>query len=88
MKDATYESIVCISTLEHVGADTSRYGRESAAGGDAVVAARELRRVLQPRGRVWLSVPFGRAADLGWLRVVDGAYLAHILDALKPTQVD
>jgi SAM-dependent methyltransferase len=50
----SFDVAFCVSTLEHVGAD-SRVRYRSAA----LKALRELRRVLRPRGRLLLTVPCG-----------------------------
>jgi SAM-dependent methyltransferase len=65
--DGSFDVVLCISTLEHVGADNERYGLDAAAGGmdDAL---RELRRV---GGRVLLTVPCGEPGDHGWFRQDD-----------------
>jgi Domain of unknown function (DUF4214)/Methyltransferase domain len=57
-----FDVVLCISTLEHVGADDDRYARGLASGGidDAL---KELRRV---GGRVLLTVPCGEPGDYGW----------------------
>jgi Methyltransferase domain/Domain of unknown function (DUF4214) len=58
----SFDVVFCISTLEHVGADDSRYGPAPASGGidDAL---KELRRV---GGRVLMTVPCGEPGDYGW----------------------
>jgi SAM-dependent methyltransferase len=84
-RDGWFDMVVSLSTLEHVGCDNTVYGAaESAATDpDAEVgrAARELRRVTRPGGRILLSVPFGRAEDHGWFRQFDGAGLERLIEA-------
>jgi len=58
----SFDFVLCISTIEHVGADNSRYGIDVAEGGMSH-ALEELRRV---GGRVLLTVPCGEPADYGW----------------------
>jgi SAM-dependent methyltransferase len=63
----TFDLALCVSTLEHVGADNSGYGLE--AEDDAasrLTALRELRRVLAPSGRLLITVPCGEPGDYGW----------------------
>ncbi|HET7467789.1 MAG TPA: class I SAM-dependent methyltransferase [Candidatus Dormibacteraeota bacterium] len=71
-RDASFELVVCISTLEHIGLDVSGYGglAQSEASGD-VLALRELARILTPGGRLLITVPFGRRQQLHWLRQYD-----------------
>lgn len=64
-EDATFDVAFCISTLEHVGADNTRYG--AGAGGEGMeTALAELSRVLGEHGRLLLTVPCGPEEDLGW----------------------
>ena len=64
-EDASFDVAFCISTLEHVGADNTRYG--AGVGGRGMEAAlAELGRVLGERGRLLLTVPCGPREDFGW----------------------
>jgi SAM-dependent methyltransferase len=67
--------VACVSTIEHVGHDNSRYGATATtASTDATVdALAELRRVLSRRGRLLVTVPVGRPEDHGWFRQFDVA---------------
>jgi SAM-dependent methyltransferase len=66
-EDGRFDAILCVSTLEHVGRDTTTYAVEAPRDehGDAA-ALRELRRVLAPDGRLLVSVPTGVHDDQGW----------------------
>ncbi|MGI8801396.1 MAG: class I SAM-dependent methyltransferase [Solirubrobacteraceae bacterium] len=81
-RDDSFDTVVSISTLEHVGMDNSRYGGPT-ADGDPVTAARralsELRRVVAPGGLLLLTVPYGRAEDHGWFRQFDATALDELL---------
>jgi len=59
-----FDVAVCLSTLEHVGMDTTRYGIASGGGGD-VEALRELGRVAK---KVLVTVPAGGDASMAWQR--------------------
>jgi SAM-dependent methyltransferase len=66
-EDGTFDLVLCISTLEHVGLDNAVYGvvgERDGAGQER--ALRELRRVLVAEGRLLLTVPCGAREDLGW----------------------
>jgi SAM-dependent methyltransferase len=58
----SFDVVLCISTVEHVGADNSRYGAAAETGG-IDEAFKELRRV---GGRVLVTVPCGEPADYDW----------------------
>jgi SAM-dependent methyltransferase len=63
--DRSFDVVFCVSTLEHVGQDNTRYGlpvEDDAAGPAAAV--HELRRVTKRGGRILLTVPCGRRSDL------------------------
>ena len=65
----SFDVVFCISTLEHVGADNTRYG--SAADRDPagpLEALRELRRVVTRGGRILLSIPCGEAGEEWYVR--------------------
>ena len=69
-RDAYFNWIVCISTLEHVGLDNTRFytsdlRRKEVSPGDHLRVASELRRVLRPGGVLYLSVPFGLSRNHG-----------------------
>jgi SAM-dependent methyltransferase len=71
-EDGAFAQALLVSTLEHVGADNTVYGLETASDGDARVRAlRELRRVLAPDGSLLVTVPLGEQGDHGWFRQED-----------------
>jgi hypothetical protein len=57
VKSGTISSLSCLHVIEHVG--LGRYGDPINPAGSELAAA-ELQRVLQPGGRLFLSVPVGR----------------------------
>jgi SAM-dependent methyltransferase len=73
LQDASVETVACISTLEHVGmAQSFDYSAErpypNARTDDGLLALAEFRRVVQPGGRLLLTVPYGRREVHGWLQ--------------------
>jgi len=65
--DGSFDVVLCISTLEHVGRDNEVYAIDAArddAGDER--ALRELHRVLARDGRLLVSVPTGEHDDQGW----------------------
>lgn len=72
--DGSFDQVLLVSTLEHVGADNELYGLSAESDGAARAAAlRELRRVLAPGGSLLVTVPLGEPHDYGWFRQEDTA---------------
>ncbi len=63
----SFDVLFCVSTLEHVGADNTRYGIAAERDPEGPrVALRELRRVTARGGRILLTVPTGDRSDADW----------------------
>jgi SAM-dependent methyltransferase len=90
-RDAYYDTIMSISTLEHVGMNNARYGVASSADkdpGDALrVAVDELKRVLSPGGLLLVTLPYGFEEDHGWFRQFDRDAVTELVDAIAPCEV-
>ena len=71
--DGSFDQVLLVSTLEHVGADNSVYGVEPEQGGERarLDALRELGRVLVRGGSLLVTVPIGEPGDHGWFRQED-----------------
>jgi SAM-dependent methyltransferase len=74
-RDGVFDTVVCISTLEHIGMDNTSYAAGATSSGDPVrdrlKAASELRRVTRSEGRLLITVPYGQREDHGWLQQLD-----------------
>lgn len=77
-----YQTVLAISTLEHIGLECRAYGTESdEEEGDrsSLLACHSL---VKLGGQLLVSVPFGANRDYGWFRQYDVARLEKLLDGL------
>jgi SAM-dependent methyltransferase len=82
-RNGVFDTVCCLSTLEHIGMDNSGYGGGGAAADPDVEQARavaEMHRVLAPDGRLLVTVPYGRLENHGWLRQFDEQALRRLFD--------
>ena len=90
LQAGAFAAVTCISTLEHLGCDNTRYGGPARESHDEPARAREaaMRRVrdlLAPGGRLLFTVPFGRREDHGWFVQLDAALLDEAIAAFAPS---
>jgi SAM-dependent methyltransferase len=65
----SFDLVLCISTLEHVGGDNTRYDLAAEQAPEAPLEAlRELRRVTTRGGKILVTVPVGSTAEDWYLR--------------------
>lgn len=75
-KDNTFDIIISLSTLEHIG--LGRYGDQLDHGADTKVV-KEVSRILSSDGRFLLTVPFGIKGVTPWYRVYDFPSIEKLL---------
>jgi SAM-dependent methyltransferase len=89
-KDRTFDAVICISTIEHVGLDNTLLytaDQQRAENDDTgfLAAAREFRRILKPGGTCYVSFPFGSRQNLGWYQVFDDLMVRQLVEAFEPS---
>ena len=67
-RNGSFDLVFCISTIEHIGKDNTRYKKGSYEEDNAgdFAAARELCRIMKNGGRMVLTAPYGMFRDYGW----------------------
>lgn len=85
IRNAYYDNVACISTLEHVGCDNRLYTNDPAHREHRperfALAMQELCRVLKPGGSLFLTVPFGVYGHFGTFQQFDKELLCHTVEA-------
>jgi len=76
--DGSFDVVVCVSTLEHIGLGFYNDRAEPVAADSQ--AMQEIRRVLRDEGTLLLSVPFGVGKTTQQQRIYDTARLALVLE--------
>jgi SAM-dependent methyltransferase len=90
-KDAAYDRVLSISTLDHVGLDNARFGAHAPPATnpqpEVIRAVHELRRVLRPGGDLYLTVPVGRGDRFSWVRSLTLEELDELVEAFGASAV-
>ena len=90
-RDERFDSVACISTIEHIGMDNTMYAEDLQIAqrsdpSEFVLAVKELKRVLKKDGSLYISFPFGRYENHGWFQQFDSALVDTLVDAFAPTR--
>jgi SAM-dependent methyltransferase len=92
-KDAAFDTIISISTLEHVGLDNTLLYTDDLEKAETnekgfVDAVREFRRILAPGGRCLITVPYGKHANFDWFQVFNKAMIQLLIATFEPSSFD
>ena len=87
-KDGLFDEIICVSTLEHIGTDnTFLYSSDPKskefAPQDFLKAIDEFKRILKPKGKLLITVPFGEYENGSWFQQFN---LGMVNDIIKVFQ--
>ena len=87
--DCLFDSVVSISTLEHIGMDnTLLYSSEAIYKQDSrydfTIAVKELNRVLKPGGKCFVTIPFGHYQHDGFQQQFNSEMVEALKDAFNP----
>ena len=84
IRDGYYDTIACLSTLEHVGCDNTLFTQNETLREqhpeDFILVMRELYRVLRPGGTLFLTVPFGVYRNFGTFQQFDTKLLSRAVE--------
>src|SRR5829696_660202 len=90
-RDERFDSVACISTIEHIGMDNTMYAEDLKIAqrsdpSEFVLAVKELKRVLKTQGSLYISFPFGRYENHGWFQQFDAALVDTLVSAFAPSR--
>jgi hypothetical protein len=84
-KDNYFDLVSCISTLEHIGMDNTKYsGISESSIKDYEIAVIEIKRVLKPGGCLLLTLPFGKYENFGWFQQFDLKMVENVIETFAP----
>ncbi|MEM5807829.1 MAG: class I SAM-dependent methyltransferase [Candidatus Aenigmatarchaeota archaeon] len=72
-----FDCVTAVSTIEHIG--VAAYGAKESESAD-ILAIKEIHRILKPKGKLLITLPFGRNELIkGWYKVYDMKRLRELL---------
>lgn len=91
-RDGYFDWIVSISTLEHIGLDNSKFYTKDGEKNECLPKSyfeviNEFRRIVKPNGKVFVTLPFGKHSNYGWLQVFDSEMVDGMIRHFAPQNV-
>ncbi len=87
-KDAMFDTVVCISTLEHVGMDNTFYSSDQTKNESDQTAylkvVNEFKRVLKKGGKLLITVPYGRYKNHQKFQIFDRGMVEKLIATFSP----
>lgn len=84
VETGSFDLIWCISALEHFGMDNSSYTDRFVLSEDMdVQAVKEMVRILARRGRLLVTVPYGKYENHAWFRNYDRDHVRNLLSPME-----
>ncbi len=88
-KSDSFDAVICISTIEHVGMNNSMYTSSNDTyiennPNDFLLAIDEITRVVKPEGVVYFTFPYGVYEDHNWFQQFDAHKLQMVVDRFSP----
>jgi SAM-dependent methyltransferase len=88
-RDGAFDTVMCISTIEHVGLDNTMLYTSDAERAERdetgfLPAIAEFKRLLKPGGSCYITFPFGAHINLGWYQIFNQAMVQSLVDAFGP----
>ena len=88
-KDNYFDYIVSLSVIEHIGLDNTKFYTKDKLMNELnqesyLLVVDEMRRVLKENGTLYLSMPFGKNKNYGWLQTFNSDMIDAIIETFSP----
>lgn len=83
---ALYQTVIALSTVEHIGLEVQAYGTPAGDPEGDVRAIEGCWRALAPGGTLLVTVPFGVQENRGWYRVYSQSGMDALMGGLTYTR--
>jgi SAM-dependent methyltransferase len=92
LRDDYLDAIACLSTLEHVGLDNRLFTYSERdkrhRQDDFLLAISEMRRILKPMGKLFITVPYGKYFNFGTFQQFDEQLVKETIARFGPGRVE